>query len=409
MNKYEIFVKWCNNNGARLQDLSLETYKNNERGIHTTHGIRKGKTIIEIPEKLIIHDGMGEKTTYGQLIKNHSRYFNNIKIVYVMLYILQTHKNDSFFKSYYDILPRNVDNFPIFWNKENIALMTGSNVINEIITRQNDIMNDYNKICEIIIDFKKNHSIREFIWVRSIVGSRNFGITIDNTHRVAMVPISDMLNHDANPDVHWGFYNKTRTFKMISNRYLKKNNAITDTYGKKSNIKYLLFYGFTIQNNYKYDVLYIHLVHGTNNIDLKNDLKKNVAGYLNVNVNSTLFHEILLFLRISISNRITLTNNRKLSYYEKPISIEHEKLAVKSFIIYLKTLVKNYKYFNRNSKNNYEKFSIKWNCYNLIMGEINIISLYINYLHNVKEVLEGNKLLLLNGKSTYFDMLKGIM
>ena len=43
------------------------------------------------------------------------------------------------------------------------------------------------------------------------------------------------------------------------------------------------------------------------------------------------------------------------------------------------------------------------------MGEINIIHFYLNYLNNINEVLNGNKLLLLNGKSIYFDMLKNII
>ena len=409
MSNYKSFVKWCNDNGAKISDLSLETYENNERGIHAINGIRKSKTIIEIPERLIIHDGMGKETAYGQMIKKHEVYFKNLKIIYVMLFILETYKTDSFYNPYYDILPKNTDNFPIFWKKEDIILMSGSNIINEIIIRQNDIIKDYEKICELIPNFKISHTVRDFIWCRTVVGSRNFGINIDNIHRVALVPISDLLNHDKDPDVTWGFNQKSRSFKMISNRYLKKGKAITDTYGSKSNMKYLLFYGFTLENNYKKDILYINLVHGSNNQELKNYLKKNVVGYLNTNINSSFFHDILLFLRVSVSDTETLTSYKKISYYQKPFSLNNEKLALKAFIIYLKTLLKNYKYFNKNSKNNYEKFSVKWNCYNVIMGEINIIHFYLNYLNNVNEALNGNKLLLLNGKSIYFDMLKNII
>ena len=43
MNNYKIFTKWCNDNGAILSDLTLETYRNNERGIHSIKGVGKVK------------------------------------------------------------------------------------------------------------------------------------------------------------------------------------------------------------------------------------------------------------------------------------------------------------------------------------------------------------------------------
>lgn len=409
MNDYEIFVKWCSDNGAKLSELSLKTYSNNERGIHSIQGIRKGKTLIDIPEKILITDKMGEESEYGKMIKKHCKYFNNLKIIYVMLYILQTNKDGHFFKPYYNILPKNMDNFPIFWDKEDIVLLSGSNSVNEIIIRQNSILKDYEKLCELIPEFKNKHSIRDFIWVRTVVGSRNFGIMIDNISRVAMIPISDLLNHDKNPDVTWAFNSRSRSFKMVSNRYLKKGKPITDTYGNKSNIKYLLFYGFTLEDNVENDVIYINIVHGKNNLEEKNIIKKNVVGYLNTNINSSLFHDILLFLRVSISGLDILENNKTISYYQKPISIEHEKLTIKAFIIYLNTKLKHYKYFNKDSINNYEKFSVKWNCYNLIMGEINIIKFYLSYLNNIQMILHGKKNFLEEKDNIYNNMLSKII
>ncbi len=409
MNKYEIFGQWCVNNGTKLSEISLETYKNNERGVHSINGIRKGKTLIEIPEKLLITDKMGEESEYGAIFKKHLKHFRNHKIIYVMLYILQTKKEDFFFTPYYNILPRDLDNFPIFWDKEDIILLSGSNAVNEIITRQKSIIKDYEKLGEIIPGFKDKHTIDEFIWVRTVVGSRNFGITIDNVHRVALVPLSDFLNHDKDPDVTWGFNPKSRSFKMVSNRYLKKGKPITDTYGNKSNLKYLLFYGFTLQDNLENDVIYVNIVHGKNNLEEKNYIKKNIEGYLTTDVNSSVFHDILLFLRVSISNLNVLQNNKKISYYQQPISIDNEKLTIKAFTIYLNTKLKNYKYFNENSKNEYEKFSKKWNSYNLIMGEIKIIKFYLNYLNDVNQILNGNNKLLDKNDSIYYKMLKNII
>ena len=376
MNNYEIFLNWAKENGAMLSDLSLQEYDNSERGVHTKGGIRKGKTIVGIPLKLIIHDGICEKTKYGEIIKKNSRLFKNLKILLVMVFILETNKEGNFYKPYYDILPRNTKNFPIFWSKDDILMLGGSNLINEIITRQNHIMDDYNNMCKIIPEFKEKYSPRDFIWARTVVGSRNFGIDIDNVHRVAMIPISDMLNHDSDPDVKWFFDNKTRQFRMVSNRYLKTKKAVTDTYGMKSNLKYLLFYGFTIKDNTE-DVLYINIVHGKQNKQLKDSILSNVNGYLNKNHNSELFQTILTFLRISVSDESILRKHKHVNFYQNPYSLKNEKLTIKALKIYLITLLKNYTYFHENSKNTHTKYSIPWNCYNLIMGEISIIQYYL--------------------------------
>ena len=387
MNNYEIFLNWAKENGATLSDLSLQEYDNSERGVHTNCGIRKGKTIVGIPLKLIIHDGICEKTKYGEIIKKNSRLFKNLKILLVMVYILETNKKDNFYKPYYDILPRNTKNFPIFWSKNDILMLGGSNLINEIITRQDHIMDDYNNMCKIIPEFKQKYSSRDFIWARTVVGSRNFGIDIDNVHRVAMIPISDMLNHDSDPDVKWFFDNKTRQFRMVSNRYLKTKKAVTDTYGMKSNLKYLLFYGFTIKDNTE-DVLYINIVHGKQNKQLKDNILSNVNGYLSKNHNSQLFKTMLTFLRISVSDEAILRKHKHVSFYQKPYSFKNEKLTIKALKVYLNTLLKNYTYFNKKSKNTHTKYSIPWNCYNLIMGEISIIQYYLEIVEKSEDSLK---------------------
>ena len=275
---------------------------------------------------------MGEESKYGILIKKHSKQFSNIKIIYLVLYILQTN-----------------------------------------------------------------------------VESRNFGISIDNTNRVAMVPVSDLLNHDKNPDVSWHFNQKSRSFKMLSNRYLKKGKAITDSYGKKSNINYLLFYGFTLENNTNNNVLYINIVHTKDNIELKNYIMKNVKGYLNVDTNSTIFHDILLFFRVSLSSSDTLKSNKIISYYQEPTSIDNEKMVINAFIIYLNTLLKNYKYFNKNSINTFEQYSVSWNIYNLIMSEINIILFYIEYLNNIRRFMEGDNVIVKKKYDIYYNMIENII
>ena len=72
----------------------------------------------------------------------------------------------------------------IFW-QEVISLY-------KIRQRQKAFIEDYNTIIDVCPEFKQ-WSLKDFLWARTIVGSRNFGIDIGGVNRTAMVPLSDML------------------------------------------------------------------------------------------------------------------------------------------------------------------------------------------------------------------------
>ena len=65
------FMNWAKKNGAVFPDIAFKIYGKNERGVHSNTKIRKGTNIIKIPLKMIIHDGMGEKTPIGRILANH--------------------------------------------------------------------------------------------------------------------------------------------------------------------------------------------------------------------------------------------------------------------------------------------------------------------------------------------------
>ena len=51
-----------------------------------------------------------------------------------------------FLQPYYDILPPTLNNMPIFWNEEELDLLTGSFLLNQIDERNLAIENDYHSM-----------------------------------------------------------------------------------------------------------------------------------------------------------------------------------------------------------------------------------------------------------------------
>ena len=373
------FMKWAKINGAVFPDISIKIYGENERGIHSKTTIRKNTNLIKIPLDMIIHDGMGEKTPVGfELATKHKNKINDFSIIMVVVFILTTIKENSFFKPYYDILPRDISNFPIFWDDNDYKLLVGSPILYKIRRRQNAFVEDYNTIIETCPQFSQ-WSLKEFLWARTIVGSRNFGINIAGIDRTAMVPLSDMLNHDTNPNVEWRFDNRDMYFKMKTNRRLKGGIAITDTYGNKCNSQYFLYYGFTQSQNRK-NTIQVNLAHSeSHNKEYKDLLLSSVSGVLCKDINKQSFNELMVFLRISLSNDEMLKKYKYRSQYFYPISDAHEITVLRAFDIYLDTLLSKYTFsYSKIIRllKSQKPMTKQWNALTLIKGEIEVIQFY---------------------------------
>ena len=70
-----------------------------------------------------------------------------------------------------------------------------------------------------------------------------------NKRADALVPFADMINHCVNKQTVWSYSNERKGFIMEAIQNVKKGVEIFDSYGKKSNSRFLLNYGFVIDDN----------------------------------------------------------------------------------------------------------------------------------------------------------------
>ena len=262
LDRYDKFLVWLKENNAFFPDQYLKKYSEDVRGVHAEKDIPADKQIATVPLKLLIHEGMGQETEYGKRVHNTE---NNIIVpnhTQVIIYLLSTGarywakpngKCTSFFKPYYDILPRNFYSFPIFWNEEELSWLEGSTLVQQIHDRKNNILYDYHEVCRVCPEFREDFNEEDFLWCRTAVGSRNFGISINGVKRTTLVPWSDMLNHYRPRETSWTFSDAQQSFIMTSLKKLEKGQQIMDSYGKKCNSKFLMHYGFAVENNRESD------------------------------------------------------------------------------------------------------------------------------------------------------------
>ena len=249
--KFDVFVQWISENGGHFPKLHLKEYAEGNRGVHATQAIEDKELVMSIPYKCIFTVEMGKATSTGQLVlkSNIEGRFDAPKHIYLMLFLLIDSENpESFFQPYYNILPQYLGGMPIFWSKEEYSYLKGSYLLNQCQMRKDAIRSDYEEICDVDPTFER-FSLDRFAWARMIVCSRNFGGNIRGTRSSAMVPMADMLNHYRPRETRWGFDEEQELFTIHSCCPIGAGDSVYDSYGKKCQHRFLLNYGFSIEDN----------------------------------------------------------------------------------------------------------------------------------------------------------------
>eukprot|EP01031_Cornospumella_fuschlensis_P026807 gene26807-32388_t len=254
MDKFAIFEQWLLQNGTRFDKLELRDYGNEVRGCHTKSDIYDDETVIEVPLKCLITVEMGKETDVGRAIIRANLDLDAPKHIFLMVFMLIDRKDpNSFFKPYYDILPETLSNMPIFWSAEELQYLKGSYLLNQIEERNAVIEADYEAICSVVPHFRSFSTLQEFKWARMCVCSRNFGLSINGLQTAALVPYADMLNHYRPRETKWQFDDELQSFTVIALQNISAGAQVYDSYGKKCNHRFLLNYGFSVENNIEAD------------------------------------------------------------------------------------------------------------------------------------------------------------
>mmetsp|Transcript_11999 Transcript_11999/g.19270 ORF Transcript_11999/g.19270 Transcript_11999/m.19270 type:complete len:577 (-) Transcript_11999:928-2658(-) len=281
-NKYDRFEAWLRENGAQFELLELREYDSPEaqendeaeekkeqltgngpgqeedsemRGVHARTHLPPNTICMSIPRRCLITVEMGQETPIGQAILRSDLDLDAPKHIFLMIYILWDRKvngANSFFHPYYEILPRTLSNMPIFWSQEELDFLRGSYLLQQIEDRNEAIAEDYYSICQ-IAPLAKICNLQEFKWARMCVCSRNFGLQIDGHRTSALVPHADMLNHYRPRETKWTFDEDRQAFTITTLQPIPAGAQVYDSYGQKCNHRFLLNYGFAVEDNRELD------------------------------------------------------------------------------------------------------------------------------------------------------------
>ena len=264
---YKNLYKWLIDNGAYISKklIPIEESEYN-RYIITTEKINKKEEILFIPEILTIstlNQIVLEKCQkdfleyYSFATREEVASFDYDCLVYFLTSDLEN--NQSFFKNYYNYLPKiSKNDFPLYFSEKDKNNLSEIELDTQLRRQDFFLSKSLRPIKKYIL--KMENGLEKFKTNFIYVSTRNFGRRgsfYDDVN--TLVPYLDLLNH-RNEYNSWFYYDEKRNgFCLFAIEDIEKNEEIIISYGKFNNIYLYSMYGFTIKNNIYKSSIYIEI------------------------------------------------------------------------------------------------------------------------------------------------------
>ena len=302
----------------------------------------------------------------------------------------------SKWKYYFDFLPANYNNFPIFYGEKEFTYLKGTQFLELLQKKKKEMKEDYDLLINVIPGYSK-YDYNLFKKMREVISSRVFGVTIKGKKNDIIAPYADMLNHKRPRQTHWNFDDACNSFVIKGSANVKKGEEVFDSYGIKCNSRFLLNYGFTVENNEDNEFKIILILNESSPyfkekmayLGGKNITKK---FSLVLNQGDKKIIQFFSFLRFILYNK----PNFKDIDTSKPISLQNEivlfnklKELMNAYLSkYPTTLDYDVEYFKKNKDN--MGFN-EYNCYVIRIGEKKILNYYLNMANDILQLLNTDK------------------
>ena len=381
---YIFFMKYLYSQGLFLNKITINFNNESNRCVISTEEIKEKEILLRIPLNALITLDDAQNSDIGKYfdsnLKKRLNGPNHSLLSSFILYEMEK-KTNSKWLFYFNFLPSNYNNFPIFFSESELKHLKGTQFLTIVQNKKKEMKEDYDLLCS-KIPYYSNYKYLDFCKVREIVSSRIFGVIIHGKKNDIIAPYADMLNHKRPRETHWTYDDKLDSFVVSAISDIKQSNEVFDSYGRKCNSRFLLNYGFTIENNE--DNEYKINLELDESCPLFTEKKRDFIilnpkkFVLSKNLNEKNVLNFFAFMRYLVYEK----NDFKFVNFNNFISIDNERnvmLKLKNIIInelknYSTTLEDDQKYLEQNKK----KISFnEYNCYIIRIGEKNLLNFYL--------------------------------
>lgn len=347
--KFLRFIRYLYDKGAYVNKIDIVLTDETNRSVITTGQILKKENILRIPYEALITLELAQESEIGKnitsAVKKQLKSPNHC--VFTTYLLSEMEKGESSkWKFYLDMLPESYDNFPVFYKEKEEQLLKGTSFLQIVNSKKKEIYQDYVTLCGVINNFQR-FSYDNFCKVRMIVSSRIFGVKIKNLKTEVFAPYADMLNHRRVRQTHWNYEDSYNAFVISAIENIEPGYELYDSYGKKCNSRFLLNYGFTLENNedneYKLSITLAEnsYKYKEKSAILKNSITKKFT--LRKDLEDTQAALLFSFLRfVCFDGDTNLYKDYKAENVLNPISMNNEIMMLKKLQESIEFLLRDY-------------------------------------------------------------------
>lgn len=250
--EYNNLISWIRNNGGFISDkITPDESSEFNRIMLSNKTISKNELISFIPEKIIL-------SSINPLLNSICRrayglYHSSDLECITFFMTLDKFNKTSFFKPYYDYLPKfDMGRAPTSFSEKKLKFYEELEFDLYVGISNHKLQNAYNEEVEKILEEKGiKNPFEEFKYNYELVKSRNFARPGSDFFfdLNSCVPFIELLNHDNNYNTDFDFDEKNKGFILKAVRDINLGEELTLSYGNESNINLFVTYGFTLKNN----------------------------------------------------------------------------------------------------------------------------------------------------------------
>lgn len=233
--------QWAKSHGMKIADVEIAINPLGLRGLFATSPLKSGQAMAHIPWQCIIHTHQVRCSKEIQALLNGNKQPLSEHEFIALFMLCQANQTNSHWQAYYDSLPQDMSQHPLFYTETTLAQITNPRILHVLDKRQRFLKQSYETLMPIIHKIPHIHLFK-YLKTRTLINTRCFSVKRYGQEQVAMIPIMDMMNHGKDPACFWDFDEQGVYFTMRKNVGI--GEELTTSYGKKNQARFFTSYGF---------------------------------------------------------------------------------------------------------------------------------------------------------------------
>ena len=238
------FKEWMGKEWGKYVEMEKEGTKG--WGVRTCREVKEYTEFISVPKRLMFTTEKARKTEYGLFYKQNELTAANPSIVLSMHLAMEVREKKSFWKPYFDMLPK-IPNIPLLYNQQELSMLKGTNAYFLTLNLIRNVTRNYVFLYSELekargkLGLKGHLLLAEWFWAVAIVMSRQNPLP---NNELGLVPLWDFCNHRDDGFISLVDVETGAVSCSTGDCSLPSDTPVFIKYGNRTNLQLFVYMGF---------------------------------------------------------------------------------------------------------------------------------------------------------------------